>query len=72
MDDPRNTPKTSTDFSELLLKDQYTPDEAAYLLGMDNDVIHQAAHRGRLKARMIGEDIVSIDRGDLVAWLETR
>lgn len=72
MDDPRKPLETPGNFSELLLKDQYTPDEAAYLLGMDDQVIQQAVHRGTLKARMIGDDIFQIDRGDLVAWLESR
>jgi len=72
MDDPRKTTETPNNFSELLLKDQYTPDEAAYLLGMDDQVIQQAVHRGTLKARMIGNDIFQIDRGDLVEWLGSR
>lgn len=72
MDQFKDPAETPSRYDELLNRDQYTPDEAAYLLGMDNDVIHQAVHRGRLKATMIGEDIVSIDRGDLVQWLETR
>jgi len=65
-----STPRQS--YAELLRHDRYTPEEAAYLLGMDVEVIQQAAHRGTLKASFIGRDIVSIDRGDLVHWLETR
>lgn len=72
MDEFKDSAETPSRYDELLDRDQYTPDEAAYLLGIDNDVIHQAVHRGRLKAATIGEDIVSIDRGDLVQWLETR
>lgn len=72
MDETRNTPEGGSRYAELLDRDQYTPDEAAHLLGIDNDVIHQAVHRGRLKATMIGNDIVSIDRGDLVGWLDNR
>jgi excisionase family DNA binding protein len=56
----------------MLERDHYTPNEAATLLGMDDDVIHQAVHRGTLKAKKVGQDIVSIDRGDLVEWLENR
>jgi excisionase family DNA binding protein len=59
-------------YAELLRHDSYTPEEAAYLLGMDLEVIQQAAHRHTLKATFIGKDIVSIDRGDLVQWLESR
>ncbi len=72
VDDSHPSPEPRSRYDELLQHDQYTPDEAAYLLGIDNDVIHQAVHRGRLKARMIGNDIFQIDRGDLVHWLETR
>lgn len=68
-----NTPKPEqSKYSKILQKEAYTPDEAAYLLGIDHDVLYQAVHRGHLNALMIGEDIVSIDRGDLVKWLETR
>jgi len=72
MDEFKDPAETPSRYDELLNRDQYTPDEAAYLLGIDNDVIHQAVHRGTLKAVVIGNDIVSIDRGDLVQWLESR
>lgn len=72
MDESRDQAAPRTRYDELLEHDHYTPAEAAYLLGMDNDVINQAVHRGRLKATMIGNDIFRIDRGDLVEWLETR
>jgi excisionase family DNA binding protein len=72
MDDIKETAASRVNYSELLRKDHYTPDEAAYLLGIDNDVINQAVHRGRLPALMVGNDIISIKRGDLVHWLETR
>jgi excisionase family DNA binding protein len=70
-DVPGSQPE-STDYRNLLEKEIYTPDEAAEMLGMDVDVIYQAAHRGHLNVFKIGQDIVSIKRGDLVAWLETR
>ena len=72
MDDTANAPEPRSRYDELLDRDQYTPDEAAYLLGIDNDVINQAVHRGHLKAAMIGADILHIERGDLVRWLESR
>ncbi len=72
MDETRNAPEGGSRYADLRDRDQYTPDEAAYLLGIDNDVIHQAVHRGRLKATMVGDDILHIDRGDLVHWLDTR
>ncbi len=72
VDNAQPSPEPGSPYDELLERDQYTPDEAAYLFGIDNDVIHQAVHRGRLKATMIGNDIFQIDRGHLVHWLETR
>ena len=72
MTQPEETSSSKPTYAELLAHDRYTPEEAAYLLGMDVDVIRQAAHRHHLKATFIGNDIVSIDRGDLVRWLETR
>ena len=70
-DVPGSQPE-STHYRNLLEKEVYTPEEAAELLGMDDDVIYQAAHRGNLEVFKIGHDIVSIKRGDLVAWLESR
>jgi excisionase family DNA binding protein len=67
-----DSPKPRWNYAELLQHDAYTPEEAAYLLGMDVDVILQAAHRHTLKATFVGRDIVSINRSDLVHWLENR
>ena len=61
----------SSRFANTLSKDIYTPDEAAYLLGIDVDTIYTAAQRGDLKATFIGNDLVSVERGDLVAWLDS-
>ena len=72
MDHPHDASKPRWNYAELMQHDSYTPEEAAYLLGMDVEVIRQAAHRHTLKASFVGRDIVSIDRGDLVHWLETR
>lgn len=58
--------------SDLLHKDHYTPDEIAYLLGMDVNVILQAAHRHDLPAVFIGNDVATIKRSDLLRWLESR
>jgi excisionase family DNA binding protein len=66
---PGNSDKS---IEELLHKEQYNPDEAAYLLGMDVNVIHQAAHRHDLPATFVGHDVTFIRRADLLRWLETR
>lgn len=54
---------------ELLRKDVYTPEELATLLDMDLNAIRQAAFAGRLKAKIIEHDIISIRREDAIAWL---
>jgi excisionase family DNA binding protein len=66
-----NTP-TRPSFEQILQKDTYTPEEAAYLLGIDNDTIYTAAQRGDLQATFAGNDLISIERSDLVRWLENR
>jgi hypothetical protein len=57
---------------ELLHRSVYSPEEAATLLDMDVRQIHAAAYRGELKAHIIGKDIVSIERGELIRWLRER
>lgn len=72
MSDDTQAQRLDRDLLELLHHDQYTPEDAAYLLGMDPDVIHQAAHRHELPAIFAGHDVLYIRRADLVHWLETR
>lgn len=64
--------KSIRDIEKLLHREQYTPEEAAYLLDMDVNVIYQAAHRHDLPAEFVGNDITFIRRADLVRWLENR
>jgi len=70
MDRPTNPAVERRDISELLHHDQYTPQEAAFLLGINVDVLYQAAQRGDLKAVIAGHDVLYIMRQDLVNWLE--
>jgi excisionase family DNA binding protein len=60
------------DFHELLHHEQYTPEEAAFLLGMDVEVIEQAAHRHELPAIFAGHHVMYIMRTELIGWLERR
>lgn len=57
---------------ELLKKEEYTPEEAAEVLNMRQRSIFSAVYGGELKAKMAGNDIVSISRTDLVAWIRSR
>jgi len=59
-------------FHELLQHDQYTPEEAAFLLGVDPGVINQVAHRHELPAIFAEHHVMYIMRADLVRWLENR
>ncbi len=69
--DLRNRPYRP-DIAELLHRDHYTVDEAAYLLGMDPDVLNQAAHRHELPAIFAEHHVIHLRRDDLVHWLASR
>ena len=53
---------------ELLLQDQYTPEEVADLLEIGLDVVRHAAFSGDLRAQIAEHDIISIRREDVLAW----
>lgn len=55
--------------AELLRQDRYTPEEVARLLGIGLDVIRHAAFSGELRAQIVGHDIISLKREDVLAWL---
>ena len=54
---------------ELLLQDQYTPEEVADLLDIGLDVVRHAAFSGELRAQIAEHDIISIRREDVIAWV---
>ncbi len=54
---------------ELLQQERYTPEEAAELLEIGIDIVRHAAFTGELRAQIIGHDIISICRVDVLAWL---
>jgi excisionase family DNA binding protein len=57
---------------ELLQQERYTPEEVAELLGIGVHIIQHAAFSGELQAQIVGHDIISIGRDDVLAWLEAR
>ena len=57
---------------ELLLQDQYTPEEVAELLEVGLDVVRHAAFTGELRAQIAEHDIISIRRDDVLAWARAR
>lgn len=58
--------------SDLLHHDRYTPEELARLLDMDVNLIRQAAFAGDLRAEIVGHNIHSIRRDDVLSWLAAR
>ena len=52
---------------ELLQQERYTPDELAQLLGIGVHIIQHAAFSGELRAQIVGHDIISIRRDDVLA-----
>ncbi len=73
--DERLTAKEEQELSrieELLRHEEYTPEEAAEVLNMRQRTVFAAVYGGELKAKMAGNDIVSISRTDLVDWLRRR
>lgn len=72
MTNETNPPAETNEFDTLFRQETYTPEEAAELASCSIDRIYEAAHAGRLKARIVGHDVVSIARVDLVAWMTER
>ena len=62
----------SNEFDTLFHKEIYTPEEAAELASCHIDRIYEAAHAGHLRSLIIGQDVISIKRSDLVAWMAER
>ena len=72
MEEPFDATPDLSDIDELLHHDHYTVEEAAFLLGMDPNVLRQAAHRHELSAIFVDHHVIHVRRDDLVAWLRTR
>jgi hypothetical protein len=58
--------------ARLMRQEQYTPQELADLLDMPLTLITHDAFAGKLPARIVEHDIVSIRREDVIAWLNRR
>lgn len=54
---------------ELLHHEQYTPEEVSRLLGIGLDAIRHAVFTGELPAQTADHDIISVQRRDVLAWL---
>lgn len=54
----------------LLVKDRYTADEVSELLDLDPYVVRRSCWDGALRAQVVDHHIVSIERDDLLHWLD--
>lgn len=64
--------RTRMSIYELLLADHYTPHEVAALLEIGEHTVQNAVFEGELPAQVVGHDIVSIRREDVIAWFNQR
>jgi excisionase family DNA binding protein len=55
---------------ELLQHDHYTAEEAAEALLIGVERVRHAVFTGELPAHVVGHEIISINREDIVAWLQ--
>jgi hypothetical protein len=65
----RRTHRTAYD---LLQQERFTPKEVAELLGIGVHIIQHAAFSDELRAQIVGHDIISLQRDDVLTWLEAR
>jgi len=56
----------------VLAKDDYTPQEVARMFGTSLEVVMSAVRDGELKAEREGQDVVCIQRADVLDWLRQR
>lgn len=64
-------PVSGRDPEQLLHADAYTEEELSELVGVGVYEIRRAAREGRLRARIVNEQVISIRRDDALAWLRT-
>jgi hypothetical protein len=64
-------PAKGRDPETLLHATAYTEEELSSLVGVGVYEIRRAAREGRLRARIVDEQVISISRDDALAWLRT-
>lgn len=65
-------PVGGRDPEQLLHAEVYTEEELSRLVGIGVDVIRRAAREGRLPARIINHEVISIRRDDALEWIRNR
>ncbi len=56
---------------QLLHAESYTEEELASLVGIGVYEIRRAALEGRLRARIVDDEVISIRRDDALEWIRT-
>jgi hypothetical protein len=64
-------PVGGRDPEELLHAESYTEEELSSLVGVGVYEIRRAAREGRLRARVVDGEVISIRRDDALEWLRT-
>lgn len=64
-------PDGGRDPEELLHAEAYTEEELSSLVGVGVYEIRRAAREGRLRARVVDDEVISIQRADALEWLRT-
>jgi hypothetical protein len=69
---PANEDDVNKSVEELLLQSTYTPAELSALLDVPQSLIEHDAFSGKLKAHIVGHDIIHIHREDAIEWMKNR
>ena len=56
---------------QLLRAEAYTEEELSELVGIGVYEIRRAAREGRLRARVVDDEVISIERGDALEWMRS-
>lgn len=64
-------PDGGRDPEQLLRAEAYTEDELSELVGIGVYEIRRAAREGRLRARIVDDQVISIQRADAIEWMRT-
>ena len=64
-------PDGGRDPEQLLHAEAYTEEELSSLVGVGVYEIRRAAREGRLRARVVDSEVISIQRDDALEWLRT-
>ncbi|MDQ3549074.1 MAG: hypothetical protein M3439_09675 [Chloroflexota bacterium] len=64
-------PTEGRDPDVLMHAEAYTEEELSGLVGIGVYEIRRAAREGRLQARVVNDEVISIQRDDAIEWMRT-